>query len=79
MDLNNLECKERRQLTRVDTGNPKKFQVIRNMKLLVVLFRADGGGRRHQGERAFKLLQNGEVQNGLNPVILPKKAVPQHA
>ena len=49
------------------------------MRLLVVLFRADGGGRRHEGEGAFKLLQNGEVQNGLNPVILPKEAVPQHA
>ena len=45
------------------------------MKLLVVLFRADAGGRRYQGEGAFKLLQNGEVQNGLNPDILPKKAL----
>ena len=34
------------------------------------------GGRRHQGERAFKLLQNGEVQSRLNPVILPEEEAP---
>ena len=39
-------------------------------------FRCRRGGRRHRSKRAFKLLQNGEVQNRLNLIILPKKANP---